>query len=153
MTREGPPPVIQTEHVGIRVRDLDAALAFYRDLLGLPEFDRIVTATGTTLVLLEMGSAGHIELVHRPDFDGMRPAGNHAGINHVALRVPDLEAWVAYLTAHGIALTAGPTTMEWPRATARLCFVADPEGNPVEFFERRPHTEIGDHGADTSLRA
>ena len=41
MAQGGPPPVLKTEHVGIRVRDLDAALAFYRDLLGLPEFDRV----------------------------------------------------------------------------------------------------------------
>ena len=67
MTGEAPPPILQAEHVGIRVRDLDAAVAFYRDLLGLPEFDRVVTATGTTLVLLEMGTAGHVELVGRPD--------------------------------------------------------------------------------------
>ncbi|NCV01714.1 MAG: VOC family protein, partial [Proteobacteria bacterium] len=38
MAQGGPPPVLKTEHVGIRVRDLDSALAFYRDLIGLPEF-------------------------------------------------------------------------------------------------------------------
>lgn len=138
MTGDAPPPILQTEHVGIRVRDLDAAVAFYRDLLGLPEFDRVVTATGTTLVLLEMGTAGHVELVARPDFDPRADAGNYAGIHHLAMRVPDLDAWVAYLHAKGVAITAGPTTMEWTTATAKLCFVADPEGNPVEFFERRP---------------
>ena len=103
MTGETPPPILQTEHVGIRVRDLDAAVAFYRDLLGLPEFDR---------VLLEMGTAGHVELVARPDFDPRADAGNHAGIHHLAMRVPDLDAWVAYLHAKGVAITAGPTTME-----------------------------------------
>ena len=90
MTGETPPPILQTEHVGIRVRDLDATVAFYRDLLGLPEFDRVVTATGTTLVLLEMGTAGHVELVARPDFDPRADAGNHAGIHHLAMRVPEI---------------------------------------------------------------
>ncbi len=139
MTVEGPPPILQVEHVGIRVRDLDAAVAFYRDLLGLPEFDRVVTATGVTLVLLEMGRAGHVELVHRPDFAPREEAGARAGIHHLALRVPDLDAWVAYLQEKGVAITSGPATMAWTTATAKLCFVADPEGNPVEFFERRPH--------------
>jgi catechol 2,3-dioxygenase-like lactoylglutathione lyase family enzyme len=138
MTGETSPPILQTEHVGIRVRDLEAAVAFYRDLLGLPELDRVVTATGTTLVLLEMGNAGHVELVARSDFGPRVDSGNHAGIHHLAMRVPDLDAWVAYLRAKGVTITAGPTTMEWTTATAKLCFVADPEGNPVEFFERRP---------------
>ncbi|NBT93961.1 MAG: VOC family protein [Chloroflexi bacterium] len=114
-------------------------LAFYRDLIGLPEFDRVIAGSGNTLVLLEMGEAGYIELIGNPNYEPMRPAGNHAGIQHLALLVPDLDAWVAYLTAHGVAITAGPLSMEWPKATAKLCFVADPEGNPVEFFERRLH--------------
>lgn len=139
MAQGGPPPVLKTEHFGIRVRDLDAALAFYRDLLGLPEFDRVVTGSGNTNVLLAMGEAGYVELMGNPNFEPMRPAGNHAGLHHLALLVPDLDAWVAYLTARGVAITAGPESMEWPKATAKLCFVADPEGNPVEFFERRLH--------------
>ena len=139
MAQGGPPPVLKTEHVGIRVCDLDAALAFYRDLLGLPEFDRVVAESGNTLVLLEMGEAGYIELIGNPNYEPMRPAGNHAGIQHLALLVPDLDAWVAYLTAHGVAITAGPSSREWPKASAKNCFVADPEGNPVEFFERRLH--------------
>jgi len=71
MAQGGPPPVLKTEHVGIRVRDLDAALAFYRDLIGLPEFDRVIAGSGNTLVLLEMGEAGYIELIGNPNYEPM----------------------------------------------------------------------------------
>lgn len=79
-------------HVGVAVPDLEAALAFYRDVLGLvprsPE-----TADGATIVSLPFGES-EIELLAPLD-----PAGPIAkflerrgpGIHHICYRVPDLD--------------------------------------------------------------
>jgi methylmalonyl-CoA/ethylmalonyl-CoA epimerase len=79
-------------HIGIAVPSIDAALPFYRDVLGIepgpPE-----TADGATIVGLALGDV-HVELLEPRD-----PAGPVAkflarrgpGIHHVCYRVPDLD--------------------------------------------------------------
>jgi methylmalonyl-CoA/ethylmalonyl-CoA epimerase len=79
-------------HVGVAVPDLDVALAFYRDVLGLvphpPE-----TTDGATIVSLPFGES-EVELLAPLD-----PAGPIArflerrgpGIHHICYRVPDLD--------------------------------------------------------------
>ena len=79
-------------HIGIAVSDLDAALAFYRDVLGLaprpPE-----TADGATIVSLPFGPVD-VELLHplTPDSPVARFLQRRGpGIHHVCYRVANLE--------------------------------------------------------------
>jgi methylmalonyl-CoA/ethylmalonyl-CoA epimerase len=80
-------------HVGVAVPDLDAALAFYRDVLGLtphpPE-----QADGATIVSLPFGES-EVELLTPLGPDG--PIARFLerrgpGIHHICYRVPDLDA-------------------------------------------------------------
>jgi methylmalonyl-CoA/ethylmalonyl-CoA epimerase len=80
-------------HIGIAVRDLDTALAFYRDVLGLeprpPE-----EADGATILSLPFGDA-EVELLAATDPNspiGKFLARRGPGIHHVCYRVADLEA-------------------------------------------------------------
>lgn len=80
-------------HVGVAVERLEAALGFYRDVLGLaataPE-----TADGATVVSLTAGGA-QIELLQPLDPEspiGRFLARRGPGIHHLCLRVPDLDA-------------------------------------------------------------
>jgi methylmalonyl-CoA/ethylmalonyl-CoA epimerase len=79
-------------HVGIAVRSIDAALPFYRDVLGLvpgaPE-----TADGATIVGLALGDV-QIELLEPRDPDGPVAkflAKRGPGIHHICYRVPNLD--------------------------------------------------------------
>ena len=79
-------------HIGIAVPDLDAALAFYRDVLGLephpPE-----QADGATIVSLPFGES-EVELLQPLDADtpvGRFIARRGPGIHHICYRVPDLD--------------------------------------------------------------
>jgi lactoylglutathione lyase len=131
------PIVRQPDHIGVRVRDLDAALAFYREVLGLPEVERLAMQNGTTLVMLQLGSTGYVELVHRADFSAAVPVpANQAGLQHFCLEIDDLEAWVGHLKQHGVSLASGPFDMRWPSGPVRGLFIADPEGNAVELLQR-----------------
>jgi methylmalonyl-CoA/ethylmalonyl-CoA epimerase len=79
-------------HVGIAVDDLETALAFYRDVLGLephpPE-----QADGATIVSLSMGES-QVELLASSDRNspiGKFLATRGPGIHHICYRVPDLD--------------------------------------------------------------
>jgi methylmalonyl-CoA/ethylmalonyl-CoA epimerase len=80
-------------HVGIAVPDLESALAFYRDILGLephpPE-----TVDGATIVALPFGDS-EVELLAPTEADspiGKFLARRGPGIHHICYRVPDLDA-------------------------------------------------------------
>ena len=109
-------------HVGIAVADIDAALAFYRDVLGLaphpPE-----RADGATIVSLPFGEC-EVELLTPLVADG--PIARFLerqgpGIHHICYRVPDLDAALAACRAAGYRLVD-----EVPRTGAggrRIAFV------------------------------
>jgi methylmalonyl-CoA/ethylmalonyl-CoA epimerase len=80
-------------HVGIAVADLESALAFYRDVLGL-EPHRPETVDGATIVALSFGDV-EVELLApvEPDSPISRfLARRGPGIHHICYRVPDLDA-------------------------------------------------------------
>jgi methylmalonyl-CoA/ethylmalonyl-CoA epimerase len=80
-------------HVGIAVPDLESALAFYRDVLGLqPHRPEVVD--GATVVALSFGDA-EVELLAPVEADspiGRFLARRGPGIHHICYRVPDLDA-------------------------------------------------------------
>jgi methylmalonyl-CoA/ethylmalonyl-CoA epimerase len=95
----------QLAHIGIAVTDLDAALAFYRDVLGLtprpPE-----SADGATIVSLPFGPVD-VELLQPQQPDGPVArflARRGPGIHHVCYRVPDLDRALNDCRRHGYQL-------------------------------------------------
>jgi methylmalonyl-CoA/ethylmalonyl-CoA epimerase len=95
------------DHVGIAVSDLEAALALYRDGLGMPLVHReTVTEQGVEAVLLDVGD-GHVELVC-PLSPGT-PVGKFLerrgpGLHHVAYRVESVTDTLRACTAAGLRL-------------------------------------------------
>ena len=93
------------DHVVLRVRDLDASLAFYVQVLGCEEERRlddlglVQLRAGASLIDLvpvtgQLGRAG-----------GAPPGKGGRNVDHVALRIEELDAerLVAHLKAHGLA--------------------------------------------------
>jgi len=75
-------------HVGIAVPDIDTALAFYRDVLGLEPHEP-ETADGATVVSLPFGES-EVELLAPRDADGPIArflARRGPGIHHICYRV------------------------------------------------------------------
>jgi catechol 2,3-dioxygenase-like lactoylglutathione lyase family enzyme len=120
MSSPGITPIVGVHHVAIVVDDLDAAIAFYRDGLGLheaprPPFERpgLWMQAGASQVHLMVGSGPVPERYH------------------FALGVSDLDAVLERLKAHDIEITTVPHT---PGA-GRQAFVHDPFGNTIELNE------------------
>jgi methylmalonyl-CoA/ethylmalonyl-CoA epimerase len=92
-------------HVGIAVPDLEEALAFYRDVLGLEPHPPEV-ADGATILSLPFGES-EVELLAPLSPDG--PIGKFLarrgpGIHHICYRVPDLDAALEACRAAGYRL-------------------------------------------------
>jgi methylmalonyl-CoA epimerase len=92
-------------HVGVAVPDLEAALGFYRDVLGLEPGEPEV-ADGATIVSLRFGDSD-VELLSPRDPDGPVArflARRGPGIHHICYRVADLDAALAACRATGYQL-------------------------------------------------
>jgi methylmalonyl-CoA/ethylmalonyl-CoA epimerase len=95
------------DHVGVAVEDIDAALALYRDAMGLPLVHReTVSEQGVDAALLDVGD-GHVELLQPlgPDTAvGKFLAKRGPGLHHVAYRVDDIDAALQQLGGAGLRL-------------------------------------------------
>jgi methylmalonyl-CoA/ethylmalonyl-CoA epimerase len=120
-------PPGRVHHVALVVRNLEAALAFYRDRLGLPlELVLPIESDGVRIAFLAVGES-KIELVEPTDtttgvarFLDSRGEGFH----HVCLEVADLAAELRRLAAERIELidsvprrgAEGPVAFIHPRS-------------------------------------
>lgn len=118
----------EIHHCSLLVDDTDAALAFYRDLLGL-EVDAARPDLGYPGAWLRVGH-GQIHLLELPNPDPREGRPVHGGRDrHVALWVDDLEALAQALQAAGVEITRS-------RSGRRALFCRDPDGNALELIER-----------------
>ena len=126
----------RVDHIGIRVRDLDRALAFYR-VLGFTLSHR---ATGDAVAIVKNRSGVEINLIFNADAgeDGqnilMDVPGKYPGYTHVALGVASIPATMAALEANGIAISQGPVRMGGDGNFS--LFVRDPDRNVIELRGR-----------------
>ena len=95
------------DHIGVAVEDIDAALAWYRDALGMPLVHReTVAEQGVDAALLDVGDS-HVELLSPlgPETAvGKFLTRRGPGLHHVAYRVADVEETLSALAAAGIRL-------------------------------------------------
>lgn len=140
-------------HAMVRVRDLDAALHFFCDLLGLKEVRRTDYERGRfTLVFLETGEEGdnaQIELTYNwPDPGVEVPAyGGGRNFGHLAFAVEDIYASCERLQAGGVTILRPPRD-------GRMAFVKSPDGISVELLQRggaleprEPWSSMGNTGS------
>jgi LAO/AO transport system kinase len=95
------------DHVGIAVSDLDAALAFYRDALGLEvQAPEDVPSQRVRVHFIPAGESA-LELLEATAADSpiaKYVAKRGPGLHHITLRVDDIEAALARLKARGVRL-------------------------------------------------
>src|ERR1700730_1609660 len=110
------------DHVGVAVEDIEAAIAVYRDALGMPLVHReMVAEQGVDAALLDVGDS-HVELLAplgRETAVGRFLARRGPGLHHVAYRVENIEATLNALAGAGIRLID-----EQPRVGIRRSRVA-----------------------------
>ena len=118
-------------HTMLRVRDLDAALDFFVNKLGLLERRRHENDQGRfTLVFLgtdtEADSA-EIELTYNWDQQEPYPTGRFFG--HLAFRVDDIYRVCARLRDAGVVINRPPRD-------GHMAFVKSPDGHSIELLQK-----------------
>jgi methylmalonyl-CoA/ethylmalonyl-CoA epimerase len=127
------------DHLAIAVPDIEAALAFYRDALGLAVGAvEDVPREGVRIAFLPLGDS-HIELVQptEPGTGIAKWMAKHAqGMHHVCIAVPDIDAALSRLRAHDVELI-NPEPVSKPNGT-RYAFVhpRSASGVLVELYQK-----------------
>jgi len=116
-------------HTMVRVKDLDASIAFYR-LLGLEETRRHESEQGR-FTLVFMAPPGQpecpVELTYNWDGDeGLPSDSRHFG--HLAYEVEDIYAMCRHLQDNGV-------TINRPPRDGRMAFVRSPDNISVELLQ------------------
>lgn len=124
--------VLRIDHVVLRVKDVERAIAFYRDVLGCA-----VEKRSEALVHLRAGDS-LIDLV-TPDGPlgrrgGALPGDEGRNVDHLCLRVePFDEAAIRALMAHhGVALHGDVQHNFGAEGNGPSIYLSDPDGNTVE---------------------
>jgi len=143
---------LAVDHVNLVVTDMERALAFYCEVLGLERgFERTLTGdwvdrvTGQTgvvarCVFLTSPAGGvHLELLQFETPTGTPLAANSLpctpGLRHVAFTVDNLDELCARLRSAGHPPISDSITVPFPVAghgRKRLCYFRDPEGVLLE---------------------
>jgi catechol 2,3-dioxygenase len=116
-------------HVVLKVRNLERAAAFYRDVLGMQEVMRYQWV----MAFFSFGSNHHdiglLQVGERAD----QPPPYSTGLYHVAFKVgntlDDLRACKAELERHGVQLLGMSD-----HGVSQSLYLADPDGNEIELF-------------------
>jgi len=101
----GTPKGTRIAHVGIALPSVDAALPFYRDILGLEQAE-VTDSDGARIVAFEAGES-LVELLEPQDVDtaiGRFIQRRGSGIHHVCFAVDDLDGTLEKCRAAGIRL-------------------------------------------------
>jgi lactoylglutathione lyase len=124
------------DHIGIRVADLDRAMAFY-SLFGFVAEHR---AKNDAVVVMKNRHNVEINLVYNADIDNggrnilMDVAEKYPGYTHVAFRVGSIADTVALLREKKIKITQGPVSFGLSGHVS--VFLRDPDRNVIELRGR-----------------
>lgn len=92
----------KVDHLGIYVRDLEAACAFYTERLGFTRRDTPVTRPDGTITKIAMVAIGDVslELIESPE----QVDAEGGGIHHIAFEVDNIEQQIEELAAANVPL-------------------------------------------------
>ena len=135
-------------HVGIVVTNLNKALHFYRDLLGLKVTNKMVERgdyidkisglknVKVTTVKMAAGDGNLVELLYfhsHPVKTIIKKEMYEVGISHVAFTVDNIDVEYRRLLKAGVQFNAPPQIS--PDGYAKVTFCKDPDGNLIELVQ------------------
>ncbi|MEE9453836.1 MAG: VOC family protein [Paracoccaceae bacterium] len=126
-------------HVMVRVKDLEASMHFYRDLLGLEETKRYDSEAGRFTLVYLAAPGQHetpLELTHNWDGDAGLPADSrHFG--HLAYEVDNIYETCQFLQDNGVIINRPPRD-------GRMAFVRSPDNISIELLQKGKALELAE---------
>ena len=121
-------------HVNLTVTDLERAVGFYRDVIGLR-----VTQRDAQSAFLAAGDYHHHVALNTWDADAQAPPAHTAGLHHFALRLPDASALAEVVVR---IVEAGHELLGATDHGVNLAvYLRDPDGNGVELMLDRARAD------------
>jgi glyoxylase I family protein len=126
--------LLRTHHVAVICSDYERSKHFYTHVLGLVVVAEVFRAERNSHKLdLKLPDGTQIELFSFPE-PPKRPSYPEAcGLRHMAFEVGDIGAAVAHLESHGVRVEKVRVDEYTGK---RFTFFADPDGLPLELYER-----------------
>ena len=121
---------MRTLHVGLRVADLERALAFYTSL-GYEVVGEVPATEFGSLTMLKLPSDEFVglELVHDPARGHVDPGG----LNHIVIKVEAMGETIAHLASRGV--DAEPPSSPDDSEDFRTSWLTDPDGYRIELVQ------------------
>ncbi|MGJ7581183.1 VOC family protein [Variovorax sp. RHLX14] len=124
-------------HTMIRVHDLDASLAFYRDVFDMTPSHRLDFPDFALVYLRNPDGDAEIELTWNKGRD--TPYTHGDGYGHIAFVTPDVNERHAELVAAGRSPLPVKEFKDGENLIARFFFILDPDGYKIEVLETHGH--------------
>ncbi|MDU8910178.1 VOC family protein [Aestuariicoccus sp. MJ-SS9] len=129
------PRVQSLDHLVLTVRDLDRAIAFYRDVLGM-RADAFTPADGSRRWALSFGTQKINLHLAGAEFDPKADAPTPGSADLCFLSETGLETWQQHLAGLGVAVLEGPVDRTGAQGPIRSIYLRDPDGNLIEIANR-----------------
>ncbi len=114
-------------HITIRVNRIEASKEFYGDILGF----ELIKTMGQSMAVYNIGNGDTLVIVEaETSYD---PTSRDFRVDHFGFFVDspkEVDEIAAYLRDKEVTIMSGPAN----RKEGRFVFVADPDGNMIEFF-------------------
>ncbi|MBB6127147.1 SMU1112c/YaeR family gloxylase I-like metalloprotein [Mucilaginibacter lappiensis] len=124
----------RVHHIAIICSDYQKSKHFYSEILGLKILLEVYREERQSYKLdLEVGNQYQIELFSFPEPPARLSRPEAAGLRHLAFEVDDIDEAVDGLQANGV-ITEPIRIDEF--TGKRFTFFADPDGLPLEFYEK-----------------
>ena len=134
--------ILRLDHVGIAVNNLEETLKFYEDVLGLKcEGTEIVEDQKVKVAFLPVGDT-ELELLESTCEDGpiakfIAKNGGRGGIQHVAVRVDDIEKAIEEVKEKGYKMIDEKPRYGAGNAKIAFCHPKGTDGVLLELSERK----------------
>lgn len=129
-------PGASVGHGHLKVADLDRAVAFYRDVIGM----RVVLEYGTQAAFMSFDDYHHHLGLNTWESKGATPPpSGHTGLYHVAFLYPDrksLGAAIDRVHKAGYKLDGAAD-----HGVSEAVYLTDPDGNGLELYRDRPMSD------------
>ncbi|MBP3928304.1 MAG: methylmalonyl-CoA epimerase [Peptostreptococcaceae bacterium] len=134
--------ILKVDHIGIAVNNLEETLKFYEDVLGLKcEGTEVVEEQKVKVAFLPVGDT-ELELLESTTEDGpiakfIAKNGGRGGIQHVAVRVDNIENAIEEVKAKGYKMIDETPRYGAGNARIAFCHPKGTDGVLLELSERK----------------
>jgi len=134
--------ISRIDHIGIAVTNLDETIKFYEKTLGLKNNGTETVADQKVKVAFFPVGDTELEFLESTSEDGpiarfIEANKGRGGIQHIAVRVPDVKAAIAELKANGVAMIDEEPRYGAGGASIAFCHPKSTGGILLELCERK----------------